>query len=339
MIKALLTVKEVVRSFYGRYDRYVNGLIRFVYALAVYLTILYNAGYNASLSSPFIPVGLALISAFLPLYMTPVLGALYLSVQFLSVSVEIAVVALVFFLVMLLLYFVFRANDGWLMMLTMTLCLWNFPAVLLPAALVANPVETIVVAFGVLIYGLVIAVRKDISVFVTEGATRLTLGARINRLLTDLISDEYFLLLVISLSAAFLLISIIRRSKINHAPLVAVVAGDLLFLISFLLGSYFLDIPIRFLSVAVGFLLNAVISFIMVTLVLSYDYKRTEEVRFEDDDYYYFVKAIPKTAISLKERRVESITKREKPSEETGDIDVKQVFVRRDEMRRNDRAE
>ncbi|MBR4767549.1 MAG: hypothetical protein IK088_01090, partial [Lachnospiraceae bacterium] len=147
------------------------------------------------------------------------------------------------------------------------------------------------------------------------------------------------LLLVISLAAAFLLISIIKRSRINHAPLVAVVAGDLLFLISFLLGSYFLDLSINFWQVAVGFLLNALISFVMVSLVLSYDYKRTEEVRFEDDDYYYFVKAIPKTAISLKERRVESITKRGKPSDDTGDIDVKQVFVRRDEMRRNDRAE
>ncbi len=329
--KGLLTAKEVVRSFYAKYERYVNGLIRFVFALAVYLTILYNAGYNGAVSNPFIAVGLALISAFLPLYMTTVFGAALMAVEFLSVSIELAVITAVLFLLMLLLYFVFRAGDSWLLMFTMVMCLWNFPPLILPVALVASPVETLVVVFGVLIYGLVAVVRRDVSAL-SSASSSLSIGQRVNLLLSDLLSSEYFILLVITLAASFLMISLIRRSKINHAPLIAIVAGDLLFLISFLLGNYFLDISVNFVTIGIGFLLNILVSFVLVVLVFSYDYKRTEEVQFEDDEYYYFVKAIPKTAISLTEKRVENITGKTKNSDRPNeDIDVKQVFVRREE--------
>ena len=339
MIKALLKAKEFVKAFYGKYNRYLNGLIRFCFSLVVYLSIAFHAGYNPVLSSPFVAVGLAVISAFLPIYMVTVFGALLLSVEFLSVSPIIAIVILVLFLLMLLLYFVFRANDSWVLMLTMTLCLLSFPPVVLPVALVASPIETIVVAFGVLIYGLVAIVKKDVSVL-SGSSGSLSTGGKINLLLNDLFTNETFLLLMITLTASFLLISVIRRSKINHAPLVAIVSGDILFLISFLLGNYFLDIPLNFVSVGIAFLLNILIAFVMTGLVLSYDYKRTEEVQFEDDEYYYFVKAIPKTAIALTERKVEAITKPKTPSANTGEIDVKQVFVRREEEdRRKDRAE
>ena len=38
------------------------------------------------------------------------------------------------------------------------------------------------------------------------------------------------------------------------------------------------------------------------------DYKHTENVQFEDDDYYYYVKAIPKTKVAAPDRKVRSIT-------------------------------
>ena len=39
--------------------------------------------------------------------------------------------------------------------------------------------------------------------------------------------------------------------------------------------------------------------------VFAVDYTRTEYVQFEDDDYYYYVKAVPKIAISLPDVKVQ----------------------------------
>ena len=328
-MKNLLKLKELIKSFYEKYNKYVLGFIRFAAALIVYLTLFYHTGYNAAFSNPLVAVGLAAISAFLPSYMITVFGALILIIQFLSVAIEIAVIALIIFVLMLLLYFVFKADKSWILMFTAVICLSGLTPAVLPVALLVSPVETIVVAFGALTYGLVAVVRKDVSVL-TSGSN-LSLGGRVNLLLTDLLSNEYFILLIVTLSASVLLISAVRRSKINHSALVAIVFGNLLFLISFLLGNYFLDISFDTTGFIIGFVINILYTFLLLTLVLSMDYKRTEEVQFEDDDYYYFVKAIPKVAISLTKKRMENITSGSKEKDASGDIDVKQVFVRKDD--------
>ena len=39
------------------------------------------------------------------------------------------------------------------------------------------------------------------------------------------------------------------------------------------------------------------------------DYSRTEKVQFEDDDYYYYVKAVPKVTLTAPDRRVKKINR------------------------------
>ncbi len=38
------------------------------------------------------------------------------------------------------------------------------------------------------------------------------------------------------------------------------------------------------------------------------DYTRTERVQFEDDEYYYYVKAVPKRYVSAKAKTVKKIS-------------------------------
>ena len=42
----------------------------------------------------------------------------------------------------------------------------------------------------------------------------------------------------------------------------------------------------------------AAIGFVLEFLFMDLDYSRTERVQFEDDDYYYYVKAVPKKMVS-----------------------------------------
>ena len=38
-----------------------------------------------------------------------------------------------------------------------------------------------------------------------------------------------------------------------------------------------------------------------------YDYSRTERLEYEDDEYYYYVKAVPKASVSTSERSIKKI--------------------------------
>ena len=43
-------------------------------------------------------------------------------------------------------------------------------------------------------------------------------------------------------------------------------------------------------------------------IFFSVDYSRTENVQFEDDEYYYYVKAVPKVGVQMPEKQVKHIT-------------------------------
>ena len=46
--------------------------------------------------------------------------------------------------------------------------------------------------------------------------------------------------------------------------------------------------------------------------LFSVDYSRTEKLQFEDDEYYYYVKAVPKNVVATPEKKVKRINKQHK---------------------------
>jgi len=47
-------------------------------------------------------------------------------------------------------------------------------------------------------------------------------------------------------------------------------------------------------------------------MCFSVDYERTEMVQFEDDEYYYYVKAVPKNLVAIPEKQVKKINTQHK---------------------------
>ena len=65
-----------------------------------------------------------------------------------------------------------------------------------------------------------------------------------------------------------------------------------------------------------GALIGGSIAAVGIGLVLelfffTVDYARSENLQFEDDEYYYYVKAIPKVSISTPEKTVKRINERQ----------------------------
>ena len=46
-------------------------------------------------------------------------------------------------------------------------------------------------------------------------------------------------------------------------------------------------------------------------MFFNVDYSRTERLQFEDDEYYYYVKAVPKSVITGSEKKVKHFHKNE----------------------------
>ena len=78
---------------------------------------------------------------------------------------------------------------------------------------------------------------------------------------------------------------------------------DLILLLSvfFFVGYLVLGITGRTLWLLIGSILSMLIGFVLQFLFMNLDYARTERVQFEDDDYYYYVRAVPKKMVASKE--------------------------------------
>ena len=63
-----------------------------------------------------------------------------------------------------------------------------------------------------------------------------------------------------------------------------------------------LQIPVPALTVILDVALAAVTAMTAQAFLFSLDYRRTENVRFEDDDYFYYVKAVPKRKVYRRKR-------------------------------------
>ena len=306
-MKQIIRIKDYIQAFSEKYGRYLDGVLRFAFGMALYMVIIINTGYNKTVSNPFIAVLMSAAAAMLPVSLTTVFACLLVIIEMTSVSLEIAAVSVIFIGVMLLMYYVFRMGDSFLMSASLFFCLFRMPALILPFAMIFPPVKIIPVIFGIVIYGIIIVVRKDFSVLAVRNGS-LTLAGRVNLFLSDFFTSERILLVLFSVVLAMLVIRAIRSSRLNNAPLLSMIVGDVLFGIVMIFGNYYLNAGISYVLLAVSLVLNALMSLLIIGFRFNFDYKRTENVQFEDDDYYYYVKAIPKTRIPVTEMRVENIS-------------------------------
>ena len=53
-----------------------------------------------------------------------------------------------------------------------------------------------------------------------------------------------------------------------------------------------------------------IVGLILEFLFFAVDYSRTESVQYEDDEYYYYVKAVPKIVVAAPEKTVKRINRR-----------------------------
>ena len=74
-----------------------------------------------------------------------------------------------------------------------------------------------------------------------------------------------------------------------------------------LIGKLVLDINVSILWLLLGSVLAVLVAKVLQFFVFNVDYSRTERVQFEDDEYYYYVKAVPKVTVAPAAKTVKKI--------------------------------
>ena len=74
----------------------------------------------------------------------------------------------------------------------------------------------------------------------------------------------------------------------------------------FLPADYF-EVSIDVITLIIYTVISVVVGLVLEFFVFGGDYTRTERLEYEDDEYYYYVKAVPKATVTTSERSIKKI--------------------------------
>ena len=315
-----LELKEKLKYFYSRYDRLLIAVCKFVFMFVLLTVIEKRTGYMTLIDKPvLLHLALALVCSVAPSGLLSVVGCGYLVAQLWYTSKEAAIVLGMMYFLVFCLFFVFHPGNSHLMLMTLLFSFWKMPAAIwVCAGMITNPFATIPVVFGLVIHDYLEFVQNNLSTL-TSAKTVLTMPERLIFLVNGVLgnSGRWILFFV-----AFLTIGIsfvVRKIPIRYSWIVGAVTSAVCSMLFTILGGYLFEIHVDVLGCVLGSILGLAFLMIYYFLVYSLNYDRMELVQFEDEDYVYYVKAIPKTSLPRQQISVKTFTKKGKTVKDPSD--------------------
>ncbi len=309
---SVLELREKLRDFYGKYEVYVVTCMKFVLAFIAFWLINSKMGYMEKLDNLAIPLMLALLCAFLPINGSVMIGALLILLHLWSLAMEVCLVAVGLFILMFFMYYKFASKNGYSTLITPIMCSFHLPeAVPVSMGLLRGPSAYLSMVCGVITFYYIKGVQNNIGNFTViddkEKISKVTMAL-------EVLTKNYEMFLVIAVMCiTALTVYVIRRMNISHAWRVAIIVGNAVQLALLTIGYLLMENGSEIPWVIGGIVLSTAVSLLLEFFLYNLDYSKVERVQFEDDEYYYYVKAVPKVYLAEKQKKVKQITpKKEK---------------------------
>lgn len=320
-MQKMFELKEYMAKYYGKYSKIVDKTAQFVLALLTFVFINQRIGFSDLLSNPFITIVLSLICTMLPMALTSILATVVATFQVMTVSVGMAVVFLILFVIMYAFYFRFASGKSLILLLVPISFMLKVPVVVpIIYGLIGSPICTLPITVGTVIYYMVDYVKANGNVFTS--ADEMDLFSQIGTYVQAIFSNKEMWCVIIASAVCLLLVYSVRRLSVDYAWEIAIIAGALGNINVMAYGYIVMDVQLSYITLIVESVVAIFIALVVKFCVFSVDYTRTEYLQFDDDEYYYYVKAVPKATVTIPEKTVKRINERQK----TGVIDSEQIL-------------
>lgn len=333
---ALLEFKQKLKSFYGQYDIYFQPLFKFALALVYFLWINMNMGYMTQLNNIFILLIFALISCILPAGVMVFLGYLLMLGHSYALGLEAAGFMLVLILFMMIMFLRFSAGKNTILVLTPLSFAFNVP-VLLPigSGLLSGALAAFPAGCGVILYYFIRLLRAQSQ---TLQSPDIEMVQKLTILTDGMVQNWEMWLNVAAFVLVVLLVYLIRTRSFDYAWRISIIVGGAAYVLIMLAGSFYFGVAISVIPLIIYTVVAVLVGVVLEFFVFGGDYTRTERLQYEDDEYFYYVKAVPKAAVATSERSIKKINA--EPARETEPVVSysKPMFQKEEKMPRQKSA-
>lgn len=324
MVK-ILELRSLLRTYYQKFQMVIDPLLKFVAAFVTFLMINKAVGYNEKLEKTVVVLLVSLLCAFTPSSILVFLAMVFVILHIASASPFMALFAALIFVILYCFFLRFAPQYGYVVVAIPILSMLHVPYLVpILMGLVANPITILPSACGVTVYYMLQILKEhtvvsdsfaldDILPFYTEVFEALLDCKDI------LIGAGVFAVVIIA-------VYIVRRLRMEYAAEIAILAGGVVNVFGFLICDLRFGSSVTIGSMILGTLLSVAAAFVALFFKRVLDYTAVENVQFEDDDYYYYVKAVPKIEIGVAERKVEHINAKDEPADEDDEDDYEEIL-------------
>lgn len=325
----LLEFRGMARRFFQKYQLITEPVFRFILSYLAFHTINTALNYNTKVASVVIELALAAVGAFLPPVVLILMCALLAILQVYSASPILAALVVVIFAVLFCFIARFSGKYGYAVVAVPILFVFKMPYLIpLLLGMIATPLAIFPTVSGVIVYYVFkviqeAAVRQDIT------SLDATLALYID-VVDSLFKHKEMFITAAIFAAVILVMWLLRKLRFEFVFEITIVVGALVNIIGFLMANLRMDINIGTGDMIIGTVISMLLVFIAQFFRMVLDYTSVENVQFEDDDYYYYVKAVPKIDVAMLQKKVQTFSDEEEdiPEEEFVAAEENSVFAK-----------
>lgn len=315
----IFLLRESIQRMYAKNSKIYEKAIQFLLAFVVFFVINHRFGFMKALTSPVISLGLAVICAFLPLNMTVIAGVILVLVHIFTFSPMLFGLTAAVFLIMYIFYLRLTPKMAIVVLLTPIAFALKIPYVI-PVAfgLMYTPVCLVAILCGTVAFYM-ISYLKEVADVAQKGGMAGMVGQS-SDYLKHVFQNKEMWIVIAALAVSFLVVYTLKRQGMDHAWKIGSAGGALAAIVVTVVGNIAMHVHIPYGRLILGNALAVVVGLVLEILFFAVDYTRSEKLEFEDDEYHYYVKAIPKLSMAAygrsERKTVEEEETEENPREE-----------------------
>lgn len=319
-MEVLIKIKDWMKAFYGKFDIIIVTLVKFAIAFAALKLISDRMCYVSLFENPFLLAIIALVCSLLPFGLMAAVLSLCVLANVYKASLEMAVILGLFLVIIALLYYSFHPGDPVVLILTPLLFALKVPFIIpLMVGLAGGIISIIPVSCGIVIYYLLVFVKGNPAVIALDDKIDiLSMPGKFLSIIDTVVKNKEMWMIVAVFAAVVAVVYVIRRLPFKFSWFAAAGLGTLIMI--------FADITMKLDMSIILIIVSCFAACIYIIFTYDVDYKGTQRLQFSDDDYYYYVTAVPR----LSAETFDGVKTERKPAKRTGRTSGKTEVKKRD---------
>lgn len=311
----LFILRDKINHVVREYETWFLIIAKFIGMMFVFTYVNSSLGYFAVLDSMVMNVLLSLICSIIPGGLIIFVVAAVIMAHMVKLSVLLAMLVLAVMLIVYLMFLKFAPGQSAVLLAVPVLMQYDFHfAVPILAGMVFTPYAAVPAALGMFMVKFLGYTCEASSLTGTGMSFDLDgLVAALNSIIGQISADKEVWLFAIVAAITMAVLFIISQFSFDYAWYIAIAAGVVAEIVAAFSCAAVLGAGVNIPGVIISTLIGGLIAVVLQFMKCSVDYSRKEYVQFEDEDYYYYVKAVPKISVARSEVNVLKM----KASEET----------------------